>query len=197
MDPKTIAKYDSHADSFIADWMKRTPTMLRMLIQKYFTTSSKVIDIGSGSGRDVAWMIDHGFNAEGIDASQGLLAAAKAKYPDAKFRFDSLPDLRETSSTAYDHALCSAVLMHLPLGEVPAAVENIVRVVKPGGRIICSVRPSRSDSEREADERLFSEISLEDLANIFMTNGCHVLSAEITKAEGSDRVWRTLVLEKR
>jgi 2-polyprenyl-3-methyl-5-hydroxy-6-metoxy-1,4-benzoquinol methylase len=196
VDSKTVAKYDSDAESFIADWMSQPPVMLRRLIINHFTPKSKILDIGSGSGRDVAWMTEAQFNAEGVDASKGLLAAARLKYPHAVFRYDTLPALANTLSAAYDHALCSAVLMHLPRGEIPAAVANIVRVVGCGGKIICSVRPSRELTEREADDRLFTDINLDDLAAMFRANSCNVLDAQSTFAAGTDRIWHTLVLEK-
>lgn len=196
MDPKTIAVYDANSDQFIADWMTQTPAMIRALVLKHFSPPAAVIDVGSGSGRDVAWLMEQGFQAEGVDASEGLIAAATSKFPHGVFRLDRLPELANTASSSFDYALCSAVLMHLPKQEVSSAVRNIVRVVKPNGKLICSVRPSRQQGEREADGRLFTELALDELAELFAQHGCQVIASEQSAAEGSDRIWRTLVLQK-
>ena len=196
MDPKTIAVYDADANSFIADWMLSTPAMMRQLVHKHFIVPAKVIDIGSGSGRDVDWLMKQGFPVEGVDASQGLIAAAKNRYPQATFRYDVLPDLPNTKSSSYDYALCSAVLMHLSRHDAQAAVTNILRVIKAGGRLICSVRPSRQENEREGDGRLFTEFTLDQLAQFFTDRGCVLLDSVESAAEGSDRIWRTIVVEK-
>jgi ubiquinone/menaquinone biosynthesis C-methylase UbiE len=196
LDPKTIAVYDAETSSFIADWMSSTPAMVRQLVHKYFVAPARIIDIGSGSGRDVDWLMKQGFEVEGVDASQGLIAAAQSRYPQATFRYDVLPELPNTKTSTFDYALCSAVLMHLPRQDVQAAVKNILRVIKSGGKLICSVRPSRQASEREGDGRLFTELTLGELAQFFIDHGCVLLDSMESAAEGSDRLWRTIIVEK-
>lgn len=196
MDQKTIAVYDENADSFVADWMSQTPAMIRALILKYFSAPAYVVDIGSGSGRDVSWLIEQGFIAEGLDASVGLLTSAKSRYPKASFRYDSLPHLENSPSSSYDYALCSAVLMHLPKHELTTAVKNILRLIKPGGIVIASVRPSRQEREREGDGRLYTELSLSELSVFFSAHSCNVLEQMTTVAGESDRTWLTIVAQK-
>src|SRR5262245_4787107 len=53
-----------------------------------------VVDVGCGGGRVVAELTDRGIPAVGVDPSEEMLAAARARRPDLDFRVgtaDSLP----------------------------------------------------------------------------------------------------------
>lgn len=197
MDLETIKKYDEETEEYLKDWMPVTPAALKQLVTSWFRPGSSVLDIGSGSGRDVHWLVGQGYKAEGVDASRGLLAVASARYPSLKLRFDSLPDLVNTHDSSFDNVLCSAVLMHLSAEQTVCAVKNILRIVKPGGRVICSVRPSREGSERESDGRLYTEMGLQKLADSFAACGGKILLQQTSSSEKIDRTWHTVVVEKR
>jgi hypothetical protein len=78
-----------------------------------------------------------------------------------------------------------------------SAVKNILRIMKPGGRVICSVRPSREGSERESDGRLYTEMGLQKLADSFAARGGKILLQQTSSSEKIDRTWHTVVVEKR
>jgi 2-polyprenyl-3-methyl-5-hydroxy-6-metoxy-1,4-benzoquinol methylase len=196
MDEQTIEVYNRSHSRFVLEWMPRTPVKIRELVLKYFNPGSKVLDIGSGSGRDTNWLLQRGFNAEGVDASHGLLKEARSRYPAAVFRFDALPHLSMTETSAYDHALCSAVLMHVPASQVTFAMEHTLRVIRPGGYLICSVRSSRQTEDREEDGRLFTHLTLDDLARCVAGVHAQVLESIEETVEGTQRTWRTIVCRK-
>lgn len=81
MDHRTIQQYDNSAAKYVTEWMRQTPVVIRQLVLKWFSPGSGVLDIGSGSGRDVRWLMDQGFKAEGVDASSGLLTQARLDNP--------------------------------------------------------------------------------------------------------------------
>ena len=195
-DRQTILAYDKRADEFVSEWLPKTPVDLQELIERYFTKGSRVLDVGSGSGRDVHWLVDRGFQAEGVDASEGLLSEARSRYPSQRFRFDALPLLPATGDGLFDNVLCSAVLMHLPEDEMTVAAANLRRVMKPGGILICSVRPSRSSEEREVDGRLYTNLDVEKLGKYFGTPGWLILDKLTSEAQDAGRVWHTIVAKK-
>ena len=195
-DQQTILAYDKRADEFVSEWLPKTPADLQDLIGRYFTKGSRVLDVGSGSGRDVHWLVDRGFQAEGVDASEGLLAEARSRYPSQRFRYDALPMLSATGDGLFDHVLCSAVLMHLPEAEISSAAVNLRRVMKPGGVLICSVRPSRSSAEREVDGRLYTHLDVQKLAKYFAAPGWDILEKLTSEAQDAGRVWHTIVARK-
>lgn len=196
MDSKTIKQYDDHSEQYISEWCAKTPEKLHALIKTWFLPKTSVLDVGSGSGRDVEWLCENGFAAEGVDASTGLLEKARSLWPKRIFRHDSLPYLRSIESQSFDNVLAAAVLMHLPLGEIEPAVQHFLRVVKVKGRVICSVRGSREASSRESDGRLFTSLELSQLAVIFERFGGKILEIVEHDQQADGRKWSTIVVEK-
>jgi hypothetical protein len=70
LDHSTIASYNTFAADFAAQWQDDQPEAsdLHDIVQRYFKPG-RTIDVGCGSGRDTAWLKQHGFAAEGVDAS--------------------------------------------------------------------------------------------------------------------------------
>lgn len=110
-----------------------------------------------GSGRDVAWLNDHGFPAVGYDAADGLLGQAAAAFPSLVFKRDALPALNSIGTQAYDNVLCETVLMHLPAEEVTRACERLLDILRPGGTMYLSWRVTQSASTRDGAGRLYAE----------------------------------------
>ena len=54
--------------------------------QKY-ETGKKVLDVGSGLGREVAFLREKGYDAVGIDASEDMVAWSQKHYPNANFLY--------------------------------------------------------------------------------------------------------------
>ena len=95
MDRKTLAAYDCDAAAFAKDWHDQpAPVDLQEIVERFFVRGGNSADIGCGSGREVAWLNANGFSAVGFDASDGLLAEARSRYPGLKFAHAELPDLK-------------------------------------------------------------------------------------------------------
>src|SRR5258707_13539077 len=110
IDQKTLAAYDAKAADFAQDWHDQPPPSdLHALVKRFFSTG-RTADIGCGSGREVAWLSEEGFAAIGYDASAGLLAEARARYPPLDFRRATLPDLAETAER-FTNVLWQTVIM--------------------------------------------------------------------------------------
>jgi SAM-dependent methyltransferase len=114
------------------------------LLQRYFTLGGKTADIGCGTGRDVAWLNDHGFPAVGYDAAEGLLARAAAEFPSLVFKRAALPALDDIGRDTYDNVLCETVVMHLPPDEVTQACARLFDILRPAGTLYLSWRVAES-----------------------------------------------------
>src|SRR3974390_2567353 len=101
MDPETLAAYD-HGPAILArDWPQQpAPVDLQEIVTRFFMRGGKTCDIGCGSGREVAWLERSGFLAEGFDASDGLLAEARLRYPRLRFAHAELPELAGIAANA-------------------------------------------------------------------------------------------------
>jgi SAM-dependent methyltransferase len=156
MDRTTLAVYDAAAQAFVQRWLaEEEPSDVYALFRQFFRPGLTA-DIGSGSGRDAAWLTANGYPAIGYDVSEGLLAQARATFPHIEFNKAALPDLSGVPARHFDNVVCETVLMHLPAEEIAPAVARMLEILKPGGVIYMSFRITENADHREKDGRLFT-----------------------------------------
>jgi len=159
-DEKTDKAYAENAARYGADWLAQPPPDdMYALFEKYFIKNGTVADIGCGNGRDAGWLARHGWRVTGFDNAEELLDEARRLFPDVTFKTASLPLLAEISGT-FDNVVCETVIMHLPKDDIPAAVENLLRITKSGGVLYLSWRVTEGADARHEDGRLYSAFPL-------------------------------------
>lgn len=187
MDAKTtIAIYDQDAPAFAERHAKQTPTRLYQLVQTFFKRGAVTLDVGSGIGRDTAWLKTNGYPTTGLEPAKGMREIAKQNYPHLEFNDESLPDLKTIASDSAVNVFVCAVLMHVASGDLINTVANLLRITKPQGRLIVSFRHGKD----EKDGRLFEKYHPEQIAQLFESLGGKVLFIE------QDDIWFNLVIEK-
>jgi 2-polyprenyl-3-methyl-5-hydroxy-6-metoxy-1,4-benzoquinol methylase len=156
MDKNTLHAYDSDAGHFADEWHDQPPPNdMYALLLAYFTPGATA-DVGCGSGRDVAWLHAHGFDAIGYDASQGLLEQARARYPSLHFSQAALPELAGVASGQFRNVLCETVIMHLEPALIVPSVHRLLDMLEPGGTLFLSWRVTEGASLRDKHQRLYS-----------------------------------------
>ncbi|WP_338691363.1 class I SAM-dependent methyltransferase [Bradyrhizobium sp. 26S5] len=157
MDRATLAAYDKEAVAFAQDWHEQpSPVDLQDIVTRFFVKGGTTADIGCGSGREVTWLNANGFPAEGFDASEGLLAEARTRYPALRFARAELPELSGIASGSFDNVLCETVIMHLDPALIAPSVRRMFDIVKPGGVFYLSWRVTAGDDARDAHGRLYA-----------------------------------------
>jgi 2-polyprenyl-3-methyl-5-hydroxy-6-metoxy-1,4-benzoquinol methylase len=188
MDKGTLAAYDSDAARFAQDWHDQpAPSDLHALVRRFFT-SGPTADIGCGSGREIAWLNEEGFPAIGYDASAGLLAEARARYPGLDFRIATLPDLAEIADS-FDNVLCETVIMHLDRAAIAPSVRRLFSLLKPGGTLYLSWRVTEGADLRDAQGRLYASFDGEKVRRE-LPAGTILLDEDIVSASSGKRVHR-------
>lgn len=96
----------------------------------------RVLLVGVGTGEDLP-LLPAGVEALGVDLSEPMLARARRRLPTLAARVE----LRQGDAAALDVATGSfdAAILNLVLSVVPdpvAAVAEVMRAVRPGGRIV-------------------------------------------------------------
>ena len=169
-----------------------------------FPEGGRVLDVGMGSGRDLAELLALGYDAYGTDPVDEMTAAAIARHPQLQGRIaaQGLPALGQPFGAPFDGILCSAVLMHLPEADLFDAAFALRNALRPHGRLLLSLPLSRGDvveGERSVDGRLFSRYAPEYLQLLFERIGFQ----QVGRWDGDDAHerpgirWYTLLLELR
>jgi SAM-dependent methyltransferase/phage repressor protein C with HTH and peptisase S24 domain len=142
-------------------------------LESTFEGKSKILDVGCGTGRDLAFLLRQGKDAYGVDVVPAMLAQAgenlRSHGLDGTGRLyeAELPDLGLFKDGEFDGVLCSAVLMHLEEEHLFDAVYSLRRVLKHGGILLVSIPAWRPDvdaqTRRDAEGRLFTNLVPEKL----------------------------------
>jgi len=135
LDARTSAFYDTYATRLAATEAGRS-AMLSTL-QATLATGTWVLDVGAGSGRDMAALLELGFEALGVEPNAAMRETALRLRPDLAGRLAdaSLPDLGRPFSArrphGFDAVVCSAVLMHVEPAGLARALASLARQLRP------------------------------------------------------------------
>jgi SAM-dependent methyltransferase len=99
---------------------------------------SRILDLGCGTGRHTTVLVDSGFEVHGCDSSEEALNLVSNLIGEADFcrcEMTSLP-YREN---AFDGIVCNHVIQHGLLADSRQASREMLRVIRPGGRLFLTV----------------------------------------------------------
>lgn len=110
-------------------------------------TGRDVLEIGCGSGLGAALLHRQPLRSYlGVDVMEEQLAIARARYPQFQFARGDATNLTDVPDASRDLVIIFGVLHHIP--DWRRAVDEIVRVLRPGGRFFV-------EEPRGLDLRLF------------------------------------------
>src|SRR5690242_2504292 len=94
------------------------------------------LDAGMGPGRQWVALAARGWTVSGVDASEEMVDAARARLPEAHDRLLVAPiEALPFADDSFDLVTATGVLEY---AAVPAALAEIARVLRPGGRAVVS-----------------------------------------------------------
>jgi len=192
MDSKTLLAYDSQAEAFARDWHEQPPPADLQDIVRRFFRPGVTADIGCGSGREVAWLCANGFRAVGYDPSAGLLAQARARYPQLQFRSAALPALEGITEASFANVLCETVIMHLPHDAIVPSARRLIAILAPGGVLYVSWRVTAGADQRDGHGRLYGAFDA-DLVRHALAGAEVLLDEEVVSASSVKTIHRLVV----
>lgn len=98
----------------------------------------RVLDVGCGTGHQLAWLKAKGYEVVGVDGSKEMLERARATIPGVELQMAEV-DRLPFADASFDFVLCIEVLRYLPSSE--ACVREMARVLKPGGICLATASP--------------------------------------------------------
>lgn len=201
MDPKTLAYYEAAGEQLALRY-ETVASPVSRFFRVAFPEGARILDVGAGSGRDLAALSAAGYDAFGVEPSSTLREAAFAVHPELAGRIadGALPQLGTPHGGNFDGILCSAVLMHLSEADLFDSAFALRGLLKKGGRLLLSLPRDRNDVHadgRDANGRLFSPYTAEYVQLLFERLGFQLIGRwETEDALGRPGTgWFTLVLE--
>lgn len=110
-----------------------------------------VCDMGCGPGQIGRYLADRGLDVVGIDLSPGMLEQAAALNPDIEFYQGNMLALDEPDG-AWAGIVAFYSIIHIPPGEVVAALREMGRALRPGGLLLLAFHTSDASGKRELRE---------------------------------------------
>ncbi len=153
----TQETYDTNAEI----WAKNHATVgfwrEEMEFFKKLLPSGKILEIGSGGGRDAKELIVLGYDYVGTDISAGLLKEAQKENLDAKFLHQNVYDLDFPEGTLFGGFWASASLLHIPKSKINLALSRIHKFIEKDGIGFISLKQGEGERVEEKTEHSFTE----------------------------------------
>lgn len=128
----------------------------------------RILDLGCGPGRDLAYFQSQGHQPTGLDGSSEFVAMARANTGCEVLHQDflamTLPDGH------FDGVFANASLFHVPRQELPRVLGQLLTTLKPGG-VLFSSNPRGDNEEGFGGERYSCFHDLEAWRNFVTSAG--------------------------
>jgi ubiquinone/menaquinone biosynthesis C-methylase UbiE len=147
---------------------------------------ARVLDVGCGTGRDLAWLEAQGAQGTGVDLSNGMLAQACQCVHGPLLQADmrSLPFPAGT----FDGVWCMAALLHVPKADAPGALAEMRRVLRSDGALHLSLKQGNGEkwergfAEDAAVERFFARYEQEEARALLEQAGFAIVDSRTNTA---------------
>ena len=139
--PDTVRAYDLDAVAYV----EASPTMpdsVRADIEAFaerLDVGARVLEIGSGGGRDARLMEDLGLRVRRTDITPGFVALLREQGVDADL-LDPLVDDLSSPEGPYDAVWANASLLHVQRDDLATVLSRLAAVTRPGGLLRASVK---------------------------------------------------------
>lgn len=141
LDP--VAYYDQLAADFASRYDTVTFEAVHPNLSKHLPSHGRVLDIGSGSGRDARGLAARGLNVTAVEPSAAFRRLGGPSSSDGIVWIDDrLPMLALLDGIVepFDFILCSAVLMLLSTGDLGSSFRTMARLLAEHGRLAVNIR---------------------------------------------------------
>jgi len=203
MNNKTLEYYLKNSADLGERYESAEVADIHNLLLSSFEKESNLLEIGYGTGRDAAFMLEQGYNVTGIDGSNKMIDMALTYHPELKDHLfvNKLPEDLIFDNCSFDGVYSVAVLMHFELPVIILIIELISDILKPKGRFLFSVPLNRVDLDEsgyDSEGRLFAMLPEVQWLELCKSAGFNKISSSTSSDSlgRSDLTWLTCVVEK-
>lgn len=182
MDDQTIATYDRLAkeyDEETIDFWERFPNTILTKFTESLASGKKILDAGSGPGRDGLLLKNRGLGVVCLDASESMVQMCRERGLEAiKADLLQLPFLDQE----FDGVWAYTSLLHLKKEDIGKAFDEIHRVLKTGGVLGLGMIEGEGERYRESSgvgrPRWFAFYQKQELEELLKKHGFEVVCFE-------------------
>ncbi len=170
------------------------PTCFLGPLLPHLPAGAAILDVGCGSGRDLLWFKDKGFQATGFERSTTLAELARHYSGCPVIEGDFV--LFDFSFFKVDAVLLVGALVHVDHRALAGILARIARALKQPGHILLSLKEGEGTGHHD-DGRVFSLWSDRQLRQLFLEQGFAVVDASRQiSAMTNHEVWLAYVLRQ-
>jgi ubiquinone/menaquinone biosynthesis C-methylase UbiE len=167
---------------------------LAQTLAKHVGRSGRILDIGCGTGRDMAFFESQGIAVTGLDLSSGMLAYARQQMRGGLALMNMCQiGFREA---AFDGVWSCASLLHIPKQAAPTALQEMQRILKPGGMLVLTIQEGNSESWDEGYvagvKRFFARYPADVMKGLLTNKGFSVQTVD-SFSSFNNRVWLSFI----
>jgi 2-polyprenyl-3-methyl-5-hydroxy-6-metoxy-1,4-benzoquinol methylase len=193
---KTIQSYNKHISEYISGTSHKAHPAINAWIDAslaYLAKGSKVLELGSGFGRDADYIESKGFIVDRTDASEGFIDYLQKNGKSARL----LNVLTDSYGESYDMVFANAVLLHFRPKDVNKILSRAKASLKSNGILAFSIKEGIGEAwitQKVPAPRFFHFFDLTSIDRIVAQNGLKRLSA--TTAKTKKDVWIHVIAQK-
>jgi SAM-dependent methyltransferase len=193
----SVQPYDHGFEAYSAGWERVAFEAAHEAVLAHLPDKpGLVFDIGAGSGRDAAWFAGWGWSVVAVEPADRLRRHAQALHPSPGIAWeaDRLPGLEKLLKRGVlaDLIWLSAVWMHVAPADRSRAFRKLVTLLKPGGRLIMSLRHGPLPFDRP-----MHAVTSEEVERLAIEHGLNVraVTRSPDAAGRADITWTSIVLD--
>lgn len=171
---QTLSWYESNAEIWAGQRKKLTePSFWQQEYIQLKKPQGKILEIGSGSGREALELMRMGYEYTGIDVSNELLKIAQRTAPEGKFLYSTVYNLPFSNDT-FDAFSSWDLLPHIPKERIDEALNAIRTTLKSDAVGFIAMREGEGERQEPETGRWFSYYSQEEFEKILQKNGFRI-----------------------
>lgn len=180
MDKITIDTYNRTALAYDAETAGFWDLFPRTLVDTFAgMTSGRVLDVGSGPGRDGLILKEKGLDIVCLDASEAMVALSASRGLDSILGdFSALPFPNDSFGGVWSYT----TLLHVPKAYIGTALSEIARVLVKGGTFGLGLIEGDDEMYRESSgmhlPRWFSYYQKKEVENLLRRHGFSIVYFE-------------------
>jgi len=142
----TRQSYENYAADYLGSHIEQAPWDEAFEHFRGLVPRGTVLDIGCGPGTDTALFLDAGYDYIGLDFAAAMVERATTKFPAARFIHGDVLEL-PFDDESIDGFWACASLFHLPRTRIGDALDQLRRVLRPGGAGFITLKDQRDITE--------------------------------------------------